>query len=66
MAEFLVVRIDNNPEAIANWIVVDSSGTRLTEPKHGMLEDAVADAQDRQVIGLVPGVDVLTTSVNIP
>jgi general secretion pathway protein L len=66
MAEFLVIRIGENPEEAAEWIAVDSTGARRSEPVTGPLVEALNDVGERDVIVLVPGTEVLTTSVDIP
>jgi len=66
MAEFLVIRLGVDPEQAANWITVDSNGTRTGAPVIGALADAAGDIGDRSVIVLVPATTVLTTTVNIP
>jgi len=66
MAEFLVIRLGVDPEQAANWITVDSNGTRSGAPVTGALADAAGDIGDRSVIVLVPATTVLTTTVNIP
>jgi general secretion pathway protein L len=66
MAEFLVIRIGKNADQPAQWIVVDDSGACCNSPVIGHLNDAVIDIDDRTVIVLVPGAEVLTTSVDIP
>lgn len=66
MAEFLVIRIGENPDQLVNWIAVDSTGARRSPPVTGQLSEAGADIGDRKVIVLVPGAGVLTTSVDIP
>lgn len=66
MSEFLVIRIDASQPQLAHWIAVDSSGARRSQPSVGTLQEAAADVGDRQVIVLVPGTDILTTSVDIP
>jgi general secretion pathway protein L len=66
MAEYLVIRLGNDADQPADWIAVDSSGSRLGPPVTGALTDARADVRDRRVLVLVPGADVLTTTVDIP
>jgi len=66
MAEFLVIRLGVDPEQAANWITVDSNGTRTGAPLTGELADAAGDIGDRSVIVLVPATTALTTTVNIP
>ncbi len=66
MAEFLVIRLDVDPEQAVSWIAVDSNGTRTSAPISGPLDEAVSDVGDRSVIVLVPATTVLTTTANIP
>lgn len=66
MAEFLVIRIGERTDHLAQWIAVDSTGARRSPPLTGPLSEAGSDIGDRQVIVLVPGTEVLTTSVDIP
>ena len=66
MAEYLVIRIGNSGDAPADWIAVDSSGARRGPPVTGPLSEAHGDIGDRDVIVLVPSVDVLTTTVDMP
>ena len=66
MSEYLVIRMDQSQPELANWIAVDSTGARRGEPVIGTLQEAAADAGDRDVIVLVPSAEVLTTSVDVP
>ena len=66
MAEFLVIRLDADPDAHASWIVVDSDGTRRGRPEAGPLADAARRAGDRQAIVLVPAGDTTTFAVDLP
>ena len=66
MPEYLVIRIDQHQIQIADWIAVDASGVRCSDPSTGTLQDAAADVGEREVIVLVPSSEVLTTSVDIP
>ena len=54
MSEFLVIRLVDAADQPAQWIAVDSSGARRSELHSGMLMEAAADTDDRQVIVLVP------------
>jgi general secretion pathway protein L len=65
MAEFVVIRLGNETSA-AEWILVDSNGTRRSNVATGTLTDAARSIGTRAVIVLVPATDVLTTSVKIP
>lgn len=66
MAEYLVIRIGNDPQHSANWIAVDDNGTRRSPPVTGPLAEAANDIGDKTVIVLVPAETVLTTSVDLP
>ncbi len=66
MSEYLVIRIDQNQSQLANWIAVDSTGARRSQPSIGTLQEAAVDIGERDVIVLVPSAEVLTTSVEIP
>ncbi|RLA25780.1 MAG: type II secretion system protein GspL, partial [Gammaproteobacteria bacterium] len=66
MSEFLVIRLGEKPDQLAQWIAVDSSGARHSTPVAGALSDAAVDIGSRQVIVLVPSAEVLSTTVDIP
>lgn len=66
MVEFLVIRLPADDGDLPSWIVVDSDGTRRGEVTRGPLAQAASDGAARPVIVLVPGGEVLTTTVDIP
>jgi general secretion pathway protein L len=66
MAEQLVIRLGPEPTQSAEWIIVDSDGTRRSAVSVGPLTAAAKDAAERDVIVLVPATTVLTTSVDLP
>lgn len=66
MAEYLVIRLGVDAEEPAEWIAVDSDGARVGPPVTGALAEAARDLRDRRAIVLVPGTEVLTTTVDIP
>lgn len=66
MAEFLVIRLPAEADEPAAWIAVGADGTRLGPPVTGPLAEARHDLRERRVIVLVPGAEVLATSVDIP
>jgi len=66
MAEYLVIRLGADPEHSADWIAVDSDGTRRSPPVTGPIVEAAKDVGERNVIVLVPAPSVLTTTVDIP
>ena len=66
MAEFLVIRLDEDPQAESEWIIVDSNGTRRSAPASGPLQDAARLAGDRDVVVLVPAAETATLTVDLP
>ena len=64
LIEYLVIRLGET--GAAHWIAVDNTGARLGPPSSGLLSAAAAAIGDRKVIVLVPGVEILTTTVDIP
>lgn len=66
MAEFLVIRLGESADDPASWIAVDSNGTRRGPAGRGTLEDAASEVGDREAIVLVPAIEVLTLSADIP
>ncbi|MGH8166845.1 MAG: type II secretion system protein GspL [Woeseiaceae bacterium] len=66
MAEYLVIRIGESADDAAHWMAVDASGARRSAPRSGPLFEATGDVGDRKVIVLVPGTEVLTTTVDVP
>ncbi len=66
MAEYLVIRLDQDRDKAAHWIAVDDNGTRVSPPVTGPLSEARKDLRDRAVIVLVPATTVLTTSADVP
>ena len=66
MAEFLVIRLGENPGQSVDWIAVDNNGTRRSPPVTGSLAEAAMDVGERSVIVLVPATAVLTTTVYVP
>ncbi len=66
MSEYLVIRLGATANELSQWMAVDSSGARRSQPAEGPLHEAVSDIHDRDVIVLVPSAEVLTTSVDIP
>lgn len=66
MPEYLVIRLKADAEQSADWIAVTSDGVRLGPAVTGSLAAAKTDICDRRVLVLVPGAEVLTTTVDIP
>jgi general secretion pathway protein L len=66
MAETLVLRLDPVDHGTGSWIVADEHGRRIGAPGSGPLAGAASAAAGRRVVALVPAVDVLLTTVNLP
>ncbi len=66
MSEFLVIRLDPSPRETATWVAVDETGALLGPVGGGELTEAVAAAESRQIIVLIPALDVLRTRVTVP
>jgi len=66
MADFLVLRFADMPTDPVEWLIVDQSGAQHGPIEHGDLQAAARAAQDKRVIALVPGTNVLRTFVDIP
>lgn len=66
MTEHLVIRLGPEAAQNAEWIIVDSDGTRRSEVSAGPLAAAASEAAERDVIVLVPATTVLTTTVDLP
>jgi general secretion pathway protein L len=66
MAEFVVIRLARDPDTEVEWIVADDNGTRRSPPARGSLSEAAARLQGRPVIVLVPAIDTLSTTVDLP
>jgi general secretion pathway protein L len=68
MAEALVIRLKGNSPATlqAEWLLVDTAGSRLGNVESGPLAMATPAAAGRNVIVLVPGTDVLLAEPELP
>lgn len=65
MSEYLVVRLAKDP-TVVSWLVLSDQGHRLSQTMTGPLTAAATQAGNRNVLLLVPGLDALTTSVQLP
>ena len=54
MAETLVIRLRAAPEAPASWLIVDANGARSGPAHSGPVADALALANGRRVLLLLP------------
>jgi general secretion pathway protein L len=66
MAEYLVIRFQEDAAQSVSWIAVDDRGTRRGHPGSGLLTDAATEVRDRAVIVLVPAAEAITVSADIP
>ena len=64
--ESLVIRLPEETDAPASWLVVDAAGARLSAPQAGPLTLAAGLAPGKRVTVLVPGVDVLLAEPELP
>jgi general secretion pathway protein L len=62
MTQILFVRLADP----ASWVVVDAAGGRLGPVATGPLSDAVPLAQERRVIAIAPGADVVLAEPELP
>jgi len=73
MAEILVIRLQTatavnsaGPSSQAEWVIVDSAGTRLAPVQFGSLEQLAPLCETRKVYVLAPGTDVLLAEPVVP
>ncbi|NNL62305.1 MAG: hypothetical protein HKO69_00710 [Woeseiaceae bacterium] len=66
MTEFVVIRLGRTPDQQVEWIIVDDNGSRRSNMFAGSLAEAAVRRQGRPVIVLVPALEVLTTTVDLP
>ncbi|CAN5156921.1 N/A [soil metagenome] len=66
MAEFLVIRLRASTDTPPAWVLVNHEGARLSAVERSSLDLAARHADTRRVIVLVPAVDVLMTTAQVP
>jgi general secretion pathway protein L len=66
MRNTLLIRVGQDPAAGCHWLPLDSDGQATGVVRSGSLEEAAIEAQGLRVVALIPGIDCLLTSVNIP
>lgn len=66
MSEALVIRLAGRAPDSAQWMLVDTSGSRLGAVTEGALAEAAGMARSRYVVVLVPGEDVLLAEPELP
>ncbi len=62
MTQILVLRLSDP----VSWLLVDAAGARLGPVSTGTLADAAPLAQDRRVIALAPGPDIVLAEPELP
>ncbi len=66
MSSTLIIRLGASSEQDASWLIAGSEGEALGEEQHGPLTDAARFAVDRKVVALLPGIQTVVTSAEIP
>ncbi len=66
MTEHLVIQLDAASPDRVRWVIADSGGQRVSMTESGTYAEAAGRAQQRPVIALVPGPEVLLRQVNLP
>jgi general secretion pathway protein L len=66
MRNTLLIRVGQDPAAGCHWLPLNSDGQATGVVRSGSLEEAAVEAQGLRVVALIPGIDCLLTSVNIP
>ncbi len=64
MTDYLIIRLTHDD--LAEWLVVDDEGSRKSATGRGSLEEAAAAADGKKCIVLVPSLDVITLSTDLP
>jgi len=66
MSETLVIRLRAAEEAPASWLIVDANGARSGPVQSGPVADALAAAQERRVLLLLPGSEITLAEPELP
>lgn len=66
MTETLVLRLRASDDAPASWLIVDANGARSGPVTSGPVADALAFAQGRRVVVLLPGTDIGLAAPELP
>lgn len=66
MRNTLLIRVGQDPAAGCHWLPLNSDGQATGVVRSGSLEEAAVEAQGLRVVALIPGVDCLLTTANIP
>jgi general secretion pathway protein L len=66
MRNTLLIRVGQDPGAGCHWLPLDSSGVPTSVVRSGTLAEAAVEANGLRTVALVPGLDCLLTTVNIP
>ena len=66
MSSTLIIRLGPFPEQDASWLVTGPEGEAQGEEQRGPLADAAKYTNDRRVLALLPGIQTVVTSADIP
>ncbi|MCJ7555710.1 MAG: type II secretion system protein GspL [Gammaproteobacteria bacterium] len=66
MSSTLIIRLGPSPEQDASWLVTGPEGEAQGEEQRGPLADAAKYTNDRRVLALLPGIQTVVTSADIP
>jgi general secretion pathway protein L len=66
MTETLVIRLRASEEAPASWLIVDGIGARSGPVQSGPVADALAQAQGRRTVILLPATEATLASPELP
>jgi len=66
MSSTLIIRLGPSPDQDASWLVIGPEGEAQSEEQRGPLVDAAQYTNDRRVLALLPGIQTVVTSADIP
>jgi general secretion pathway protein L len=66
MTETLVIRLRASEEAPASWLIVDGTGARSGSVQSGPVDDALALAQGRRTVVILPAAEATLAAPDLP
>ena len=66
MSSTLIIRLGPSPDQDASWLITGPEGEAQGEEQHGPLVDAAKYTSDCRVLILLPGIQTVVTSADIP
>jgi general secretion pathway protein L len=66
MTETLVIRLRSTEDAPASWLIIDGNGARSGPVVNGPIGDALALAQARRTVILLPATDITLAEPDLP